>query len=68
MRGGGGPGEGKAKILRFTDAHDSGAVINPMTFHAQVEGSIVMGSGELLSEDVIFDERGRILNPNRTTS
>ncbi len=39
-----------------------------MVFHAQVEGLIVMGSGEVLSEDVIFDERGRILNPNRTTT
>lgn len=39
-------------------------MINPMAFHAQVEGSIVIGSGEVLSEDVIFDERGRILNPN----
>ncbi len=52
----------------FTHAHDSGTVINPMAFQAQVEGSIVMGSREVLTEDVIFDERGRILNPNRTTT
>jgi 4-hydroxybenzoyl-CoA reductase alpha subunit len=58
------PETGKVKILRFTDAHDSGTVINPMAFHAQVEGSIVMGSGEVLTEDVVFDASGRILNPN----
>ena len=40
----------------------------PMAFHAQVEGSIVMSSGEVLTEDVIFDASGRILNPNRTTT
>jgi 4-hydroxybenzoyl-CoA reductase subunit alpha len=55
---------GKVTIVRFTDAHDSGTVINPLTFHGQVEGSIIMGAGEVLSEDVKFDEDGKILNPN----
>ena len=58
------PETGVVKIVRFTDAHDSGTVINPIAFHGQVEGSIVMGVGEVLSEDVIFDDKGRILNPN----
>jgi len=58
------PETGVVKIVRFTDAHDSGTVINPVAFHGQVEGSIVMGVGEVLSEDVIFDDKGRILNPN----
>jgi len=55
---------GVVRVVRFTDAHDSGTVINPVTFHGQVEGSIVMGAGEVLFEQVVFDERGRILNPN----
>ncbi len=55
---------GVVKIVRFTDSHDSGTVINPLTFHGQVEGSIVMGVGEVLTEDVIFDDKGRILNAN----
>jgi 4-hydroxybenzoyl-CoA reductase subunit alpha len=58
------PETGVVKIVRFTDAHDSGTVINPVAFHGQVEGSIVMGLGEVLSEDVLFDDKGRILNPN----
>jgi 4-hydroxybenzoyl-CoA reductase subunit alpha len=58
------PETGKVRILKFTDAHDSGTVINPLTYHGQVEGSIVMGTGEALTEDVIFDDRGNILNPN----
>jgi 4-hydroxybenzoyl-CoA reductase subunit alpha len=58
------PETGVVRIIRFTDAHDSGTVINPMAFHGQVEGSIVMGVGEVLSEDMIFDDKGRILNPN----
>ncbi|MFH1178082.1 MAG: molybdopterin cofactor-binding domain-containing protein [Acidobacteriota bacterium] len=59
------PETGKVKILKFTDAHDSGTVINPLTYHGQVEGSIVMGAGEVLTEDVVFDAKGNILNPNR---
>ncbi len=58
------PETGVVRIVRFTDAHDSGTVINPMAFHGQVEGSIVMGAGEVLSEEVLFDDQGRILNPN----
>jgi 4-hydroxybenzoyl-CoA reductase subunit alpha len=55
---------GKVKIVRFTDAHDSGTVINPLTYHGQVEGSIVMGVGEVLTEDMLFDDDGRVANPN----
>jgi 4-hydroxybenzoyl-CoA reductase subunit alpha len=55
---------GQVRIVRFTDAHDSGTVINPLAFHGQVEGSIVMGVGEVLTEDVVYDDAGRILNDN----
>jgi 4-hydroxybenzoyl-CoA reductase alpha subunit len=58
------PETGVVKIVRFTDSHDSGTVINPLTFHGQVEGAIVMGSGEVLFETVQFDDQGHILNPN----
>ncbi len=55
---------GKVRVVKFTDAHDSGTVINPLTYHGQVEGSIVMGTGEVLTEDVVFDDEGNILNAN----
>nr|CAI78850.1 4-hydroxybenzoyl-CoA reductase alpha/gamma subunit (hcrC/hcrA) [uncultured bacterium] len=55
---------GKVKIDRFTDYHDCGTAINPRAVHGQVEGAIVMGAGETIMEDVQFDEKGRILNPN----
>jgi 4-hydroxybenzoyl-CoA reductase subunit alpha len=55
---------GKVEIARFVDFHDCGTPINPQSVHGQVEGAIVMGAGETLMEDVQFDERGRILNPN----
>ncbi|MBN2562881.1 MAG: molybdopterin-dependent oxidoreductase [Phycisphaerae bacterium] len=55
---------GKVKIDRFTDYHDCGTPINPQAVHGQVEGAIVMGAGETIMEDVQFDEKGNILNPN----
>lgn len=55
---------GKVNIEKFTDYHDCGTPINPMAVHGQVEGAVVMGAGETILEDVQFDEKGRLLNPN----
>jgi 4-hydroxybenzoyl-CoA reductase subunit alpha len=55
---------GKVKVERFTDYHDCGTPINPQAVHGQVEGAVVMGASETIMEDVQFDEKGRILNPN----
>jgi 4-hydroxybenzoyl-CoA reductase alpha subunit len=55
---------GQVAVDRVTDFSDAGTVINPITFHGQVEGSIVMGLGETLLEDTLFDAKGRLLNPN----
>ncbi|MBN1222841.1 MAG: molybdopterin-dependent oxidoreductase [Candidatus Aminicenantes bacterium] len=55
---------GKVKIEKFTDYHDCGTPINPQAVHGQVEGAVVMGSGETIMEDVVYDSKGNILNPN----
>jgi len=55
---------GKVKIEQFTDYHDCGVPINPMAARGQVEGAIVMGAGETIMEEILFDEKGRMLNPN----
>jgi len=55
---------GYVTVDRFTDFSDAGTVINPVTFHGQVEGSIVMGMGEALLEDTVVDAGGRLANPN----
>lgn len=55
---------GKVRIEKFTDYHDCGTPINPQAVHGQVEGAIVMGTGETIMEEVIYDEKGNILNPN----
>ncbi len=55
---------GYVRVERFRDFGDSGTVINPMTFHGQVEGSIIMGVGETLFEDTVIGARGVISNPD----
>jgi 4-hydroxybenzoyl-CoA reductase subunit alpha len=55
---------GFVTVDRVTDYSDAGTVINPLTFHGQVEGSIVMGLGETLMEDTVTSADGRIVNPN----
>ena len=55
---------GKVKIDKITDFHDCGTPINPQAVHGQVEGAVVMGSGEVLLENVVYDAKGNILNPN----
>jgi 4-hydroxybenzoyl-CoA reductase subunit alpha len=46
---------GKVKVHNVTDVHDSGTVVNPLGFHGQVEGSAVMGLGEALYEQNLFE-------------
>ncbi|MCH8012942.1 MAG: molybdopterin-dependent oxidoreductase [Candidatus Marinimicrobia bacterium] len=55
---------GKVKVIKFTDAHDVGTPINPMAVEGQAEGAIAMMLGETLLEDMVFDKKGNILNPN----
>lgn len=55
---------GQVTIERIFDAHDCGFAINRTSVEGQMEGSVSMGLGEAMFEEVKFDEKGRILNPN----
>lgn len=55
---------GEIKVIEAWDIHDCGQVINPILMKGQVHGAIYMGMGETVWEQVLFDEKGRILNPN----
>ncbi len=55
---------GFVTVDRFTDFSDAGTVINPVTFHGQVEGGIIMGLGETLMEDTLHNGRGVLVNPD----
>ena len=54
---------GVISVLGIWDVHDCGKVINPRLLHGQVHGALFMGMGESVWEEVLFDDKGRILNP-----
>ena len=53
---------GKVQIVRVVEAFECGAVLNPDQLKNQIEGSIVMGIGGALFEEIDFDN-GKIVNP-----
>jgi CO/xanthine dehydrogenase Mo-binding subunit len=55
-------GTGKISIEKMTDAHDCGLAINRTSVESQMIGSLSMGLGEALYEEVKFDDKGRVLN------
>ena len=55
---------GSVKVNKITGAHDCGFAINRTQVEAQMQGSMSMGLGECLFEEVKFDGEGKVLNPN----
>ena len=57
---------GEIKVLRFLGAHDSGRVMDRLTFDSQVFGGITMGIGFGLTEERILDrnQTGKMVNRN----
>ncbi|EEG57281.1 xanthine dehydrogenase subunit XdhA, partial [Enterocloster asparagiformis] len=53
---------GKVKVTNIINVHDSGVLINPKLAEAQVHGGMSMGLGYGLSEQLLFDAKGRPLN------
>lgn len=54
--------DGEGKLEKVIAAHDVGRAINPVLCKGQVEGSIHMGLGYALSEELICDDRGMPVN------
>ncbi|WP_372683117.1 molybdopterin cofactor-binding domain-containing protein [Desulfosarcina sp.] len=53
---------GQVTIEKVTDAHDCGKAINRTSVEGQMEGSVSMGIGEAMHEEVKFDDKGRVIN------
>ena len=52
---------GVVEILRYNVVDDVGTVINPLLLHGQIDGGVAMGVGQILMENIKFDEAGQIL-------
>jgi xanthine dehydrogenase molybdenum-binding subunit len=57
---------GKIKLLDYVATQDSGTVVNPKILENQIIGGAIVGSGFALCEVLVFDDHGKILNPNLT--
>ncbi len=57
---------GRIRVIRMAEAFDAGKAINPDLVNGQIIGGFVQGLGTALWEEVKFDDKGRILNPNFT--
>ncbi|MEP7352426.1 MAG: xanthine dehydrogenase family protein molybdopterin-binding subunit [Acidobacteriota bacterium] len=54
---------GRAIVTKFTAAHDSGRIVNPLTAESQVQGGSIQGIGMALHEELRYDQRsGRPIN------
>jgi putative selenate reductase molybdopterin-binding subunit len=55
---------GQVRVTKAINALDLGKAINPALASGQVEGAVAMALGYALSEEVKFDENGRVRNSN----
>ncbi|MGQ0428385.1 MAG: xanthine dehydrogenase molybdopterin binding subunit [Gammaproteobacteria bacterium] len=52
---------GESKLLRVDILHDVGSSLNPAIDMGQVEGGFLQGVGWLTSEELVWDDRGRLM-------
>ncbi len=52
---------GENRILRTDILHDVGRSLNPAIDHGQIEGGFVQGAGWLTTEELVWDDKGRLL-------
>jgi putative selenate reductase molybdopterin-binding subunit len=54
---------GEIRILHSVHAADVGRLINPMQCRGQIDGAIAMGFGWALTENMVYDDTGKMVNP-----
>jgi len=55
---------GKVRVIKYVAAVDCGTAINPKLAEGQTEGGVINGISFALTEEYLFDNRGRMLNPS----
>ena len=53
---------GVTRVMHVSAAHDSGTIINPIGAQGQVEGAVLMGIGQALTEGTRYDDTGNQRN------
>jgi carbon-monoxide dehydrogenase large subunit len=55
------PETGVTEIVRYSVVDDVGTVLNPMLLHGQIVGGIAQGAGQILMENIHFDDNGQLV-------
>jgi aerobic carbon-monoxide dehydrogenase large subunit len=55
------PDTGVTTLARYILVDDVGTVINPMIVKGQLQGGIVQGAGQVLMEQIVFDQDGQLI-------
>jgi len=58
---------GEYKLLRADILHDVGHSLNPAIDIGQIEGAFIQGMGWLTTEELVWNEQGRLLSNNPAT-
>ncbi|MPY24076.1 xanthine dehydrogenase molybdopterin binding subunit [Shewanella sp. YLB-07] len=58
---------GEYKLLRTDILHDVGHSLNPAIDIGQIEGAFIQGMGWLTTEELVWNEQGRLLSNNPAT-
>ena len=52
---------GEVEIVRYSVVDDCGTVLNPLLLKGQIVGGIAQGVGQILMEDICFDDAGQLV-------
>nr|MBA4769056.1 xanthine dehydrogenase molybdopterin binding subunit [Sphingobium sp.] len=58
---------GEHKVLAVDILHDVGKSLNPLIDLGQIEGGFLQGQGWLTTEELVFDDKGRLLTHSPAT-
>lgn len=58
------PKTGSVEVEKYSAAHDVGQVINEDSVRGQIEGGIIQGLGHTLLEELEWNDKGEMMNPN----
>jgi len=58
---------GEHRVLAVDILHDTGRSLNPAIDMGQIEGGFIQGQGWLTTEELIFDDKGRLLTHSPAT-
>ena len=57
------PETGHVRVDQIVAAHDCGRALNPLTVEGQIIGSVYMGFGQAMQEEMVWRD-GRLMNPS----